>query len=162
MVSQFKNKVSFWVYISWKLIGWYTNYVVFFFFLLILLKGENIKSLNTVPQFYCNDFAGYQVGWQLKNLVNALREDPSGVILTLKKRPQSMLTSAPALLKNMRWKPLALQVMKLNHKSYTIILAIDYLSNASLLCLISAAYGLILTKMLKITLKYQMDGKVII
>uniref|UniRef100_A0A8D0HMR3 Connector enhancer of kinase suppressor of Ras 2 n=1 Tax=Sphenodon punctatus TaxID=8508 RepID=A0A8D0HMR3_SPHPU len=62
------------------------------------------------------------VGWQLKNLVNALREDPSGVILTLKKRPQSMLTSAPALLKNMRWKPLALQVMKLNHKSYTIIL----------------------------------------
>ncbi|XP_060626078.2 connector enhancer of kinase suppressor of ras 2 isoform X1 [Anolis sagrei] len=49
------------------------------------------------------------VGWQLKNLVNALREDPSGVILTLKKRPQSMLTSAPALLKNMRWKPLALQ-----------------------------------------------------
>ncbi|ELW67571.1 Connector enhancer of kinase suppressor of ras 2, partial [Tupaia chinensis] len=49
------------------------------------------------------------VGWQLKNLVNALREDPSGVILTLKKRPQSMLTSAPPLLKNMRWKPLALQ-----------------------------------------------------
>ncbi|XP_078512242.1 connector enhancer of kinase suppressor of ras 2 isoform X2 [Lissotriton helveticus] len=49
------------------------------------------------------------VGWQLKNLVNALRDDPSGVILTLKKRPQSMLTSAPALLKNMRWKPLALQ-----------------------------------------------------
>ncbi|KAG9485750.1 hypothetical protein GDO78_008702 [Eleutherodactylus coqui] len=59
------------------------------------------------------------VGWQLKNLVNALREDPSGVILTLKKRPQSMLTSAPALLKNMRWKPLALQVIKLNHKSPT-------------------------------------------
>jgi hypothetical protein len=103
-----------------------------------------MRSLSTVPQFYCNDFAGYQVGWQLKNLVNALREDPSGVILTLKKRPQSMLTSAPALLKNMRWKPLALQVMKLNHKSYTIILAIDYLSNASFLCLISAAYELIL------------------
>ncbi|XP_043913210.1 connector enhancer of kinase suppressor of ras 2-like [Protopterus annectens] len=49
------------------------------------------------------------VGWQLKNLVNALREDPSGVILTLKKRPQNTLTSAPALLKNVRWKPLALQ-----------------------------------------------------
>ncbi|XP_055499447.1 connector enhancer of kinase suppressor of ras 2 [Leucoraja erinacea] len=49
------------------------------------------------------------VGWQLKNLVNTLREDPSGVILTLKKRPQNMLTSAPALLKNVRWKPLALQ-----------------------------------------------------
>uniref|UniRef100_A0A674A7K9 Si:ch211-26b3.4 n=1 Tax=Salmo trutta TaxID=8032 RepID=A0A674A7K9_SALTR len=49
------------------------------------------------------------VGWQLKNLVNALREDPNGVILTLKKRPQNTLTSAPALLKNVRWKPLALQ-----------------------------------------------------
>uniref|UniRef100_A0A8C7NC81 Si:ch211-26b3.4 n=1 Tax=Oncorhynchus kisutch TaxID=8019 RepID=A0A8C7NC81_ONCKI len=51
------------------------------------------------------------VGWQLKNLVNALREDPNGVILTLKKRPQNTLTSAPALLKNVRWKPLALQVI---------------------------------------------------
>uniref|UniRef100_A0A8C9RV83 Si:ch211-26b3.4 n=1 Tax=Scleropages formosus TaxID=113540 RepID=A0A8C9RV83_SCLFO len=50
------------------------------------------------------------VGWQLKNLVNALREDPDGVILTLKKRPQNTLTSGPALLKNARWKPLALQV----------------------------------------------------
>ncbi|KAJ7996013.1 hypothetical protein DPEC_G00232670 [Dallia pectoralis] len=49
------------------------------------------------------------VGWQLKNLVNSLRGDPSGVTLTLKKRPQSTLTSTPALLKNMRWKPLALQ-----------------------------------------------------
>ncbi|XP_036425119.1 connector enhancer of kinase suppressor of ras 2-like [Colossoma macropomum] len=49
------------------------------------------------------------VGWQLKNLVNALREDPNGVILTLKKRPQNTLTSTPALLKNVRWKPLALQ-----------------------------------------------------
>ncbi|KAG5843704.1 hypothetical protein ANANG_G00153760 [Anguilla anguilla] len=49
------------------------------------------------------------VGWQLKNLVNSLRGDPSGVTLTVKKRPQSTLTSAPALLKNMRWKPLALQ-----------------------------------------------------
>ncbi|XP_027767252.1 connector enhancer of kinase suppressor of ras 2-like isoform X3 [Empidonax traillii] len=49
------------------------------------------------------------VGWQLKNLVNALWEDPNGVILTLKKRPQNTLVSAPALLKNVRWKPLALQ-----------------------------------------------------
>ncbi|XP_055036216.2 connector enhancer of kinase suppressor of ras 2 isoform X2 [Misgurnus anguillicaudatus] len=49
------------------------------------------------------------VGWQLKNLVNSLRSNPAGVNLTLKKRPQSTLTSAPALLKNMRWKPLALQ-----------------------------------------------------
>uniref|UniRef100_A0A8B9D8X7 Connector enhancer of kinase suppressor of ras 2 n=1 Tax=Anser cygnoides TaxID=8845 RepID=A0A8B9D8X7_ANSCY len=53
------------------------------------------------------------VGWQLKNLVNALREDPNGVILTLKKRPQNTLVSAPALLKNVRWKPLALQVRSL-------------------------------------------------
>lgn len=52
-----------------------------------------------------------QVGWQLKNLVNSLRSNPAGVTLTLKKRPQSTLTSAPALLKNMRWKPLALQVL---------------------------------------------------
>ncbi|XP_031428193.1 connector enhancer of kinase suppressor of ras 2 [Clupea harengus] len=49
------------------------------------------------------------VGWQLKNLVAMLRGDAGGVSLTLKKRPQSTLTSAPALLKNMRWKPLALQ-----------------------------------------------------
>lgn len=54
-----------------------------------------------------------QVGWQLKNLVNLLRGDPAGVTLTLKKRPQSTLTSTPALLKNMRWKPLALQVCPL-------------------------------------------------
>ncbi|RMC21128.1 hypothetical protein DUI87_01986 [Hirundo rustica rustica] len=52
-----------------------------------------------------------QVGWQLKNLVNALWEDPNGVILTLKKRPQNTLVSAPALLKNVRWKPLALQTV---------------------------------------------------
>ncbi|XP_028322913.1 connector enhancer of kinase suppressor of ras 2-like isoform X4 [Gouania willdenowi] len=51
------------------------------------------------------------VGWQLKNLVNLLRGDPAGVTLTLKKRPQSTLTSTPALLKNMRWKPLALQLV---------------------------------------------------
>uniref|UniRef100_A0A3B1IYL7 Connector enhancer of kinase suppressor of Ras 2 n=1 Tax=Astyanax mexicanus TaxID=7994 RepID=A0A3B1IYL7_ASTMX len=49
------------------------------------------------------------VGWQLKNLVNSLREDPSGVILTLKKRPQNALSSTSGLLKNTRWKPLALQ-----------------------------------------------------
>uniref|UniRef100_A0A6Q2XFB8 Connector enhancer of kinase suppressor of Ras 2b n=1 Tax=Esox lucius TaxID=8010 RepID=A0A6Q2XFB8_ESOLU len=52
------------------------------------------------------------VGWQLKNLVNSLRGDPGGVTLTLKKRPQSTLTSTPALLKNMRWKPLALQMFE--------------------------------------------------
>uniref|UniRef100_A0A3Q2E4A2 Connector enhancer of kinase suppressor of Ras 2a n=1 Tax=Cyprinodon variegatus TaxID=28743 RepID=A0A3Q2E4A2_CYPVA len=50
------------------------------------------------------------VGWQLRNLVGSLRADKGTVSLTLKKRPQSTLSSAPALLKNMRWKPLALQV----------------------------------------------------
>uniref|UniRef100_A0A3B5R6Q9 Connector enhancer of kinase suppressor of Ras 2 n=1 Tax=Xiphophorus maculatus TaxID=8083 RepID=A0A3B5R6Q9_XIPMA len=50
------------------------------------------------------------VGWQLRNLVGSLRADKGVVSLTLKKRPQSTLSSAPALLKNMRWKPLALQV----------------------------------------------------
>ncbi|CAL8295059.1 unnamed protein product [Lota lota] len=49
------------------------------------------------------------VGWQLRNLVGSLRADKGAVSLTLKKRPQSTLSSAPALLKNMRWKPLALQ-----------------------------------------------------
>ncbi|KAM8882064.1 connector enhancer of kinase suppressor of ras 2 isoform 1-T1 [Synchiropus picturatus] len=49
------------------------------------------------------------VGWQLRNLVGSLRSDKGVVSLTLKKRPQSTLSSAPALLKNMRWKPLALQ-----------------------------------------------------
>uniref|UniRef100_A0AAQ4QKC5 Connector enhancer of kinase suppressor of Ras 2 n=1 Tax=Gasterosteus aculeatus aculeatus TaxID=481459 RepID=A0AAQ4QKC5_GASAC len=48
------------------------------------------------------------VGWQLRNLVGSLRADKGVVSLTLKKRPQSTLSSAPALLKNMRWKPLAL------------------------------------------------------
>uniref|UniRef100_A0A672MKY0 Connector enhancer of kinase suppressor of ras 2-like n=1 Tax=Sinocyclocheilus grahami TaxID=75366 RepID=A0A672MKY0_SINGR len=57
------------------------------------------------------------VGWQLKNLVNCLREDPSGVILTLKKRPQNTLGCTPALLKNARWKPLALQVTKPKKKN---------------------------------------------
>lgn len=53
---------------------------------------------------------GSQVGWQLRNLVGSLRADKGVVSLTLKKRPQSTLSSTPALLKNMRWKPLALQV----------------------------------------------------
>ncbi|XP_008306541.1 connector enhancer of kinase suppressor of ras 2 [Cynoglossus semilaevis] len=52
------------------------------------------------------------VGWQLRNLVGSLRADKGVVSLTLKKRPQSTLSSAPALLKNLRWKPLALQPTK--------------------------------------------------
>ncbi|XP_029114159.1 CNK3/IPCEF1 fusion protein-like isoform X3 [Scleropages formosus] len=45
------------------------------------------------------------VGWQLKNLVAKLREDPAGVILVLKKRPTGSSGFTPAPLKNMRWKP---------------------------------------------------------
>ncbi|XP_031702968.1 connector enhancer of kinase suppressor of ras 3 [Anarrhichthys ocellatus] len=45
------------------------------------------------------------VGWQLKNLVVKLREDPKGVVLLLKKRPSGTTGFTPAPLKNMRWKP---------------------------------------------------------
>uniref|UniRef100_A0A3P9A573 Cnksr family member 3 n=1 Tax=Esox lucius TaxID=8010 RepID=A0A3P9A573_ESOLU len=45
------------------------------------------------------------VGWQLKNLVGKLREDPKGVVLLLKKRPTGSYGFTPAPLKNMRWKP---------------------------------------------------------
>ncbi|KAI5624707.1 connector enhancer of kinase suppressor of ras 2, partial [Silurus asotus] len=51
------------------------------------------------------------VGWQLKNLVNTLREDPNCVNLTLKKRPQNIFNSTPALVKNLQWKPFALQTI---------------------------------------------------
>lgn len=45
------------------------------------------------------------VGWQLKNLVTKLREDPQNVTLTLKKRPTGTCSFTPAPLKNMRWRP---------------------------------------------------------
>ncbi|ROL42776.1 Connector enhancer of kinase suppressor of ras 3 [Anabarilius grahami] len=45
------------------------------------------------------------VGWQLKNLVAKLREDPKRVVLLLKKRPTGTSGFTPAPLKNMRWKP---------------------------------------------------------
>ncbi|XP_051502200.1 connector enhancer of kinase suppressor of ras 3-like isoform X1 [Myxocyprinus asiaticus] len=45
------------------------------------------------------------VGWQLKNLVAKLREDPKSVVLLLKKRPTGTSGFTPAPLKNMRWKP---------------------------------------------------------
>ncbi|XP_056140768.1 connector enhancer of kinase suppressor of ras 2-like [Lampris incognitus] len=71
------------------------------------------------------------VGWQLKNLVNSLRGDPSGVTLTLKKRPQSTLTSTPALLKNMRWKPLALQPIFPQSPSSSVATSTSTLSTPS-------------------------------
>ncbi|NXE49200.1 CNKR3 kinase, partial [Casuarius casuarius] len=45
------------------------------------------------------------VGWQLKNLVGKLRENPAGVRLLLKKRPSGSFNFTPAPLKNLRWKP---------------------------------------------------------
>ncbi|XP_023681667.2 connector enhancer of kinase suppressor of ras 3 [Paramormyrops kingsleyae] len=45
------------------------------------------------------------VGWQLKNLVAKLRENPANTFLTVKKRPTGSACFAPAPLKNMRWKP---------------------------------------------------------
>uniref|UniRef100_A0A8C7U249 Connector enhancer of kinase suppressor of Ras 2b n=1 Tax=Oncorhynchus mykiss TaxID=8022 RepID=A0A8C7U249_ONCMY len=71
------------------------------------------------------------VGWQLKNLVNSLRGDPGGVMLTLKKRPQSTLTSTPALLKNMRWKPLALQPIIPQSPSSSVVTPTSTLSTPS-------------------------------
>ncbi|XP_052390585.1 connector enhancer of kinase suppressor of ras 3 [Carassius gibelio] len=49
------------------------------------------------------------VGWQLKNLVEKLREDPQSVTLMVKKRPSGTCGFTPALLKNMRWRPPAVQ-----------------------------------------------------
>ncbi|XP_057208184.1 connector enhancer of kinase suppressor of ras 3-like [Triplophysa rosa] len=49
------------------------------------------------------------VGWQLKNLVTKLREDPQNVTLMLKKRPSGTCGFTPAPLKNMRWRPPATQ-----------------------------------------------------
>ncbi|KAL2099129.1 hypothetical protein ACEWY4_005609 [Coilia grayii] len=54
------------------------------------------------------------VGWQLKNLVAKLREDPKGVVLMLKKRPTGTSGFTPAPLKNMRWKPPVAQVQNTN------------------------------------------------
>ncbi|CAK6446498.1 unnamed protein product [Pipistrellus nathusii] len=49
------------------------------------------------------------VGWQLKNLVKKLRENPTGVVLLLKKRPSGSFSFAPAPLRNLRWKPPLMQ-----------------------------------------------------
>ncbi|NXS53253.1 CNKR3 kinase, partial [Brachypteracias leptosomus] len=53
------------------------------------------------------------VGWQLKNLVAKLRENPAGVRLLLKKRPTGSFHFAPAPLKNLRWKPPLVQTSSL-------------------------------------------------
>ncbi|KAJ6664573.1 hypothetical protein lerEdw1_006146 [Lerista edwardsae] len=53
------------------------------------------------------------VGWQLKNLVKKLRENPSGVALLVKKRHTGSFNFTPAPLKNLRWKPPLVQVMSI-------------------------------------------------
>ncbi|KAF3836250.1 hypothetical protein F7725_028808 [Dissostichus mawsoni] len=82
-----------------------------------LVHLTNIKPSEGLGMYIKSTYDGLHVitgttegvGWQLRNLVGSLRADKGVVSLTLKKRPQSTLSSAPALLKNMRWKPLALQ-----------------------------------------------------
>ncbi|XP_054475014.1 connector enhancer of kinase suppressor of ras 3 [Anoplopoma fimbria] len=50
------------------------------------------------------------VGWQLKHLVEKLRAESGGVVLTVKKRPSGTTCGfAPAPLKNMRWRPPLIQ-----------------------------------------------------
>jgi len=62
------------------------------------------------------------VGWQLKNLVVKLREDPKGVVLLLKKRPTGITGFTPAPLKNMRWKPAVQQVQAHKHSLFLLSL----------------------------------------
>lgn len=73
-------------------------------------KRRQASVLLAAQMMAMMTFSLRQVGWQLRNLVGSLRADKGVVSLTLKKRPQSTLSSTPAMLKNMRWKPLALQV----------------------------------------------------
>lgn len=61
------------------------------------------------------------MGWQLKNLVGKLREDPKGVVLLLKKRPTGTCGFTPAPLKNMRWKPPMAQVPTPNPLILTLV-----------------------------------------
>ncbi|XP_041951211.1 connector enhancer of kinase suppressor of ras 3 isoform X1 [Alosa sapidissima] len=57
------------------------------------------------------------VGWQLKNLVSKLRENPVSVVLMVKKRPSGTCSFTPAPLKNMRWRPPAPQNLPCPHTS---------------------------------------------
>ncbi|XP_043829502.1 connector enhancer of kinase suppressor of ras 2-like [Dromiciops gliroides] len=45
------------------------------------------------------------VGWQLKNLVSIMKEDPRGARLTLKKHPQNITGNVSSIVKNVRWEP---------------------------------------------------------
>ncbi|KAM8966055.1 connector enhancer of kinase suppressor of ras 2-like [Sarcophilus harrisii] len=45
------------------------------------------------------------VGWQLKNLVSIMKEDPRGARVTLKKHPQNITGNSSSIVKNVRWEP---------------------------------------------------------
>ncbi|XP_056664932.1 connector enhancer of kinase suppressor of ras 2-like isoform X2 [Monodelphis domestica] len=45
------------------------------------------------------------VGWQLKNLVSIMKEDPRGARVTLKKHPQNVRAGTSSIMKNVRWEP---------------------------------------------------------
>ncbi|XP_077205234.1 connector enhancer of kinase suppressor of ras 3 isoform X3 [Paroedura picta] len=64
-------------------------------------RSQKIHAGDEVIQVNCQTV----VGWQLKNLVKKLRENPSGVTLLLKKRHTGSFNFTPAPLKNLRWKP---------------------------------------------------------
>uniref|UniRef100_F6W3Y2 Connector enhancer of kinase suppressor of Ras 2 n=1 Tax=Monodelphis domestica TaxID=13616 RepID=F6W3Y2_MONDO len=50
------------------------------------------------------------VGWQLKNLVSIMKEDPRGARVTLKKHPQNVRAGTSSIMKNVRWEPHPLEV----------------------------------------------------
>ncbi|KAF5894163.1 connector enhancer of kinase suppressor of ras 3-like, partial [Clarias magur] len=61
------------------------------------------------------------VGWHLKNLVSKMKENPHSVVLTLKKRPSGTGSFTPAPLKNLRWRPPAVQCIPPGHAAYSSI-----------------------------------------
>lgn len=96
-----------------------TFFIVFGYLIYLTIHTVNLSTHYTcwwnsnrmcVCSFvFCSTLVN-QVGWQLKNLVVKLREDPKGVVLLLKKRPTGTTGFTPAPLKNMRWKPPVPQV----------------------------------------------------
>ncbi|XP_053470882.1 connector enhancer of kinase suppressor of ras 3 [Ictalurus furcatus] len=59
------------------------------------------------------------VGWHLKNLVSKMKEKPHSVLLTLKKRPSGTGNFTPAPLKNLRWRPPAVQSDPPGHAAHS-------------------------------------------
>ncbi|MCJ8743885.1 hypothetical protein PDJAM_G00099510 [Pangasius djambal] len=59
------------------------------------------------------------VGWHLKNLVSKMKENPHSVVLMLKKRPSGTGSFTPAPLKNLRWRPPAVQSAPPGHAAHS-------------------------------------------